>query len=355
MLRRPRPFNEPIIPRPMMARLFVGGLFMAGAALILVEIGKTTYGSLQVGQSMALVGLSLMNIFLALNLRFPEDSAFGRATFANPRFLQAIAWVVIASILITSAGVLQNIFGTTSLTGGAVGHLPGARRGPADPRRAVQGHPAGAAPEGRGRGRRRNSGGGGRLSEGPRLRRRQGDDVTQQTTAAGRQVADATATTAPVAGRGPDRDYTPAMYGSLLVTTLIAVQWRSEPSITFVGLSVLISILVFWLAHVWSGVVNRRLHGPIGRADLVEIGGGEAPMLAAAVLPVLVLGVAWILDTPVDRAIELALVASVAQLFVWGLAVGRAAHEGWLLALVVAAVDCALGFVVVALKVLVIH
>jgi Ca2+-transporting ATPase len=101
----------------MMARLFAGGLFMAAAALILTEIGKTTYGSLQVGQSMALVGLSLMNIFLALNLRFPEDSAFGRATFANPKFLQAIAWVVVASILITSTGVLQGIFGTTSLTG----------------------------------------------------------------------------------------------------------------------------------------------------------------------------------------------------------------------------------------------
>jgi Ca2+-transporting ATPase len=100
----------------MMARLFVAGLFMAAAALILVEIGKQTYGSLQVGQTMALVGLSLMNIFLALNLRFPEDSAFGKATLANPRFLQAIAWVVIASILVTEARILQNVFGTTSLT-----------------------------------------------------------------------------------------------------------------------------------------------------------------------------------------------------------------------------------------------
>ena len=90
---------------------------MAAAALILTEIGKTTYGSLQVGQSMALVGLSLMNIFLALNLRFPEDSAFGRATLANPKFIQAIAWVVIASILITSTGILQEIFGTVPLTG----------------------------------------------------------------------------------------------------------------------------------------------------------------------------------------------------------------------------------------------
>jgi Ca2+-transporting ATPase len=117
MQRRPRPFAAPIIPRPMMARLFAGGLFMAASALILTEVGKTTYGSLQVGQTMALVSLSLMNIFLALNLRFPEDSAFGRATLANPRFLQAIAWVVIASILITETRILTDAFGTTSLTG----------------------------------------------------------------------------------------------------------------------------------------------------------------------------------------------------------------------------------------------
>jgi Ca2+-transporting ATPase len=116
MKRRPRPFNEQIISRPMMARLFVGGLFMAGAALILTEIGKQRYDSLQVGQTMALVGLSLMNIFLALNLRFPEDSAFGRATLANPKFLVAIGWVVVASILITETRILSTIFDAVSLT-----------------------------------------------------------------------------------------------------------------------------------------------------------------------------------------------------------------------------------------------
>jgi P-type Ca2+ transporter type 2C len=116
MARRPRPFTEQIISRPMMLRLFVAGLFMAASALMLVEIGKQSYDSQQVGQTMALVGLSLMNIFLALNLRFPEDSAFGRATLANPKFLQAIAWVVIASILITEARILQDLFGTVSLS-----------------------------------------------------------------------------------------------------------------------------------------------------------------------------------------------------------------------------------------------
>ena len=46
---------------------------------------------------------------------------------------------------------------------------------------------------------------------------------------------------------------------------------------------------------------------------------------------------------------------SVAQLFLWGLAVGRAIGKGWPVALVVATGDCLLGLVIVVLKVLVIH
>jgi Ca2+-transporting ATPase len=116
MERAPRPFNQPIIPRSMMARLVVAGLFMAAATLILVQIGKTTYDSLQVGQTMALVGLSLMNIFLALNLRFPEESAFGRATLSNPKLLWAFAWAAISTMLITETRILKGVFQTVSLT-----------------------------------------------------------------------------------------------------------------------------------------------------------------------------------------------------------------------------------------------
>ena len=99
MRRKPRPFNQAIIVRSMMVRLFVAGLFMAAATLVLVQIGKTTYDSLEVGQTMAVVGLAIMNIFLALNLRFPEDSAFGSATFSNPKLLWAFAWAIVGSML----------------------------------------------------------------------------------------------------------------------------------------------------------------------------------------------------------------------------------------------------------------
>jgi Ca2+-transporting ATPase len=116
MRRKPRPFDEAIIPRPMMLRLFFGGLFMAASALVLVQIGKTTYDSLQVGQTMALVGLAISNVFLALNLRFPEDSAFGSATLSNSRLLFAFAWAVIGTMLITQIPFLQEMFSTTPLT-----------------------------------------------------------------------------------------------------------------------------------------------------------------------------------------------------------------------------------------------
>jgi Ca2+-transporting ATPase len=117
MSRRPRPFDQAIIVRSMMLRLLVSGLFMASATLVLVQIGKTSYDSLQIGQTMALVGLSLMNIFLALNLRFPEESAFGPATLSNPKLIWAFAWAVVGSMLITQMRALQDLFHTTPLTG----------------------------------------------------------------------------------------------------------------------------------------------------------------------------------------------------------------------------------------------
>ncbi len=151
------------------------------------------------------------------------------------------------------------------------------------------------------------------------------------------------------------RDYTSAVYGSLLVTTLIAVQWWHEVSPAFLGLSLVISVAIFWVSHVWAGIINHRMHGSIRRGDAVAIASAEAPMLSPAVVPTLILALASVGVVMVDTAIALAMLASLAQLFLWGLAVGRSAHAGWALALGVAAVDCALGLAIVILKVVVIH
>ncbi len=150
-------------------------------------------------------------------------------------------------------------------------------------------------------------------------------------------------------------DYSAAVYGSLLVTTLIAVQLRHEASVSYIALSLVASVGVFWLAHVWSAIVSRRVHGRIERSAVLGIARSEGAMLWAAVLPALALGFARLGAYTVDAATSLALLVSIVQLFVWGLAVGRAAHTSWALTLGIAAVDCSLGIVVVVLKVIVIH
>jgi hypothetical protein len=150
-------------------------------------------------------------------------------------------------------------------------------------------------------------------------------------------------------------DLSSAIYGSLLITALVAAQGRHDANPEFIAFSVLVSVVVFWLMEVWSGLVSLRVLGPITREETREVALHDSPMLAAAILPVVALAMWRLHIADVDQAIALALTVSVAQLFVWGLVVGRALDKGWPVALVVATGDCLLGLVIVFLKVLVIH
>jgi hypothetical protein len=153
----------------------------------------------------------------------------------------------------------------------------------------------------------------------------------------------------------PERNYAPAIYGSLLVTGIVAVQWRTDASTDTIAITVLVSVLVFWLAHVWSEIVNRRVHGQITLAEARGIAATESSMLWSLIVPAIALAIGPRLGMSVDNTIELALVICIGQLFLWGVIVGRAAHRGWVLPLVVALVDSLLGIVLVALKVAVLH
>lgn len=115
MTRKPRKHDEGIISKGMYIRLFMAGIFMAATSLYLYHIGQVSYGSMQAGQTMGIVTISLMNIFLALNLRFPKDTAFQSATFSNTRLLYAYLWIILGTILITETRLFHELFGTVSL------------------------------------------------------------------------------------------------------------------------------------------------------------------------------------------------------------------------------------------------
>lgn len=147
----------------------------------------------------------------------------------------------------------------------------------------------------------------------------------------------------------------PAIYGSLLVTTLVAVQWTADAVPEFIAGSLVISVGVFWLAHAWAEVVNRRVREPITISELRTIALNEATMLLAVVVPGVLLGLHRFAGISTDLAIGLALGASLIQLFLWGLAVGRAAHDSWPVAIGLGVVDFGFGVAVVILKGVVLH
>ena len=150
-------------------------------------------------------------------------------------------------------------------------------------------------------------------------------------------------------------DFAPAVYGSLLVTTLVTVQWQGDANPERIALSLLIAVVAFWLTDVWSEIVAHRVVGRITVPTALAIARAQAPMLSSVIVPGLILGLSRFLGVPIDVAIGAALLASLVQLFLWGLAVGRVAHASPGLALLVALVDCGIGVGVVLVKILVIH
>jgi hypothetical protein len=146
---------------------------------------------------------------------------------------------------------------------------------------------------------------------------------------------------------------TQAVYGLILATSVIAASYDASDAAP-VALAVLVTAVVFWLAHVYAHMLGRDVS--LARGTRAELAGAlrDHWSLVEVVMPlVLVLGLGAIGVIP-DRT---ALVAATAVgLFELAAAGGYAAvtrGAGPLGTVISAAIALALGLVVVLLKVLV--
>jgi hypothetical protein len=149
--------------------------------------------------------------------------------------------------------------------------------------------------------------------------------------------------------------YTAALYGSIAVTALVAALAGHDASAQKLTLTVGGTMLAFWLAKVWSSMVNERLtegHG-FGFHDVTEVVRKEWPMVESGAVPIAALALAWAGAWSVDTGTHIALGLAVAQLVLWGLVAGRRSHASWPVALFFGAVDGLLGLGIVALEVVV--
>ena len=142
-----------------------------------------------------------------------------------------------------------------------------------------------------------------------------------------------------------------AIYGTILVTSVVAAADGSEAIWRSLGI-VEVTVLVFWLAHVYAGALAASLDGkePLSRREIRRIAGREWPLLQAAVVPSLAL-IAGGLGLIASRtAYWLAIGFGVAALVWWGLLFARKEGLSRRVTCVVVLVNASFGLCIVALK-----
>ena len=138
-----------------------------------------------------------------------------------------------------------------------------------------------------------------------------------------------------------DRDvrFGAAVYGSFLAASVIGVAYESGTGARTMTASLLGSMLVYWAAHVWSDAVGERIR--LGKAfrprDMLLIARREWPLVEAAALPSILLGLAWAEAWSRETGAKLALAAALVQVVSWGFAAARRAGGSRLMAAALAA------------------
>jgi Ca2+-transporting ATPase len=116
MQRKPRPPDQPVIPRNLAVRLGFAGLLVAIGVVSVVAYGEDRYGLL-VATTMGLVTTALLHIAASIEWRDPRRTAFTRDTIANGRFNLLVGAAVVLTFLVTAIGAVGRIFDTVQLSG----------------------------------------------------------------------------------------------------------------------------------------------------------------------------------------------------------------------------------------------
>jgi hypothetical protein len=147
-----------------------------------------------------------------------------------------------------------------------------------------------------------------------------------------------------------------AIYGNVLATSLVVAFSEDEDYSTGqIALSVFVTGIVFWLAHVYASLLAERYTAG-RRLTRSEIGGefyAEWPVVQAFFPPIVVLLLGAVGLLAEETAVSLAITVGVAAMVLWSLAIGRQERLSPLGLAAMALLNAVLGAAIVLLKVLV--
>ena len=153
-----------------------------------------------------------------------------------------------------------------------------------------------------------------------------------------------------------ERNLAGAIYGTILATSVVAgLSEGGEVDKGPAALVVISSSLVFWLAHVYAGVLGHHLQPGHGFtwSRVGAITRHEWPILASGIPPAIVLALGTLGLFERDTAYWLAIGVGIASLVFWGVAYAREQGYHTVVVALAGAVNGLLGLVIVGLKVLV--
>ncbi|MGV9559443.1 hypothetical protein [Streptomyces sp. NPDC003401] len=159
------------------------------------------------------------------------------------------------------------------------------------------------------------------------------------------------------AERRAHADYTGGVYGSMLAASVVigAGDLGSSPRLELV-LLLLLTGVVFWIAHVHAQLFGARLaQRALDRRVVLHVCRDEWPIVKAAVPPAAAVAVSPLLDLDMPGTLWLALAVAVAGQVGWSMAAARRAGAAWRQVAGTAAVNLALGLLIVSFKLFLTH
>ncbi len=154
---------------------------------------------------------------------------------------------------------------------------------------------------------------------------------------------------------GENGNFAAAVYGSILAAGVVAS--LDVGAVDAVAMTETLggTMVVFWLAHVWSEAIGDRMDDPrpYTWARLRAVAAWHWPMLQAAAGPLVALALADLGVWSRSTGVTVALAISIVQLVGWGIAVGLRTFDRWPAALLSGAIDGLLGVALIVLKSLV--
>jgi P-type Ca2+ transporter type 2C len=116
MERKPRPIDEPILPRTLLIWLALVGVVIGGTALGVIWWADDAHDT-ALARTMGMTTFAIANVFFSWAVKDRLASMFNLETFADRKLLLATALSGVAILFGAELGILQRILGTVSLTG----------------------------------------------------------------------------------------------------------------------------------------------------------------------------------------------------------------------------------------------